>query len=188
MVRVIGDGSEQLGIMNVRDALRLARESDLDLVEVAPNANPPVCRILDYGKLKYLQEKKEREARKGQKSTDIREVRLRTRIGDEDVGTKVRKIRELLEDEARVKVSVVFRGREATHPELAIALLKRIVQELQEVSKLERPPLSEGRMLSIILAPGLAKSGKEDGPAAGPVQAEKKEEVTDAKAQNPQGR
>lgn len=153
----------------------MAREHDLDLVEVAPTASPPVCRILDYGKLKYLQEKKEREARKGQKSAEVREVRFRTRIGDHDVESKVRKVRELLDDGARVKVAVFFRGREVTHPELGIGLLKRIAEELQEISKLERPPLNEGRSLSIVLAPASTKPGR----------AERKEEVVDAKAENP---
>lgn len=173
-VRVIGANNEQLGILDVREAMRVAREHELDLVEVAPTASPPVCRILDYGKLKYLQEKKEREARKGQKSAEIREIRFRTRIGDHDVESKVRKVRELLDDGARVKVAVFFRGREVTHPELGIGLLKRIAEELQGISKLERPPLSEGRSLSIILAPAAVK----------PAMAEQKEEVADAKAKD----
>ncbi len=139
--------------MSTRDALNYARERDLDLVEVAPNANPPVCRVLDYGRLKYLQAKKEREAKKGHKSAELREVRVRPRIGEHDVDVKVRKVKELLDQGDKVKISVFFRGREQAHPELGIAVLRRIAEELKEQAKLERPPTQEGRAVNIVLIP-----------------------------------
>lgn len=173
-MRVIGNAGEQLGIMPLEQALRLAREKQLDLVEVAPHAQPPVCRLLDYGKLRYFQTKKEREARKAQKLTIVREVRFRPNISEHDMAPKTRKVRELLEEGAKVKLSVFFRGREVTHPELGLSLLKRIADELKEEAKLERPPALEGRSLSIVLAPAPRKAVK-----AG----EKREEVKeDAKA------
>ncbi|MFQ5861187.1 MAG: translation initiation factor IF-3, partial [Dehalococcoidia bacterium] len=130
-VRLIGSAGEQLGIVSREEALRLAMEQGLDLVEVAPQAEPPVCRILDYGRLRYLQAKKEREARKGQRSTALRQVRFRPNISDHDLSAKVRKARELLEGGAKVKVSVFFRGREVTHPENGMVLLKRVAEELK---------------------------------------------------------
>ena len=139
--------------MPVAQALNLARESGLDLVEVAPNASPPVCRILDYGKLRYLYSKKEREAKKSQKTSELREVRLRPRIGTHDFSAKVRKVKELIEDGSKVKVAVVFRGREVTHPELGFSLLKRVADQIQEDARLEKAPDMEGRAVSIILAP-----------------------------------
>ena len=120
-VLVITDEGEQLGTMAVSEALGLARQRGLDLVEVAPNAVPPVCRILDYGKLRYLYSKKEREAKKGQKTSELREVRLRPRIGTHDLSSKVRKVKELIDDGSKVKVAVVFRGREVTHPGIGLS-------------------------------------------------------------------
>ncbi len=146
--------------MPLDKALQLAREEGLDLVEVAPNAEPPVCRILDYGKLRYLHAKKEREARKNQKSTALREVRFRPNIGEHDLSSKVRKLKELLEDGAKVKVAVLFRGRQITHSELGLALLKQVADEVKEEAKLESPPALEGRSLSIILAPAAKKPEK----------------------------
>jgi len=159
-VHVIGNNGQPLGVMPIQEALRLAREQELDLVEVAPAASPPVCRILDYGKLKYLQGKKERETRKGRKAAEMREVRVKPRIGDHDIEAKVRKVRELLNDGAKVKVSVIFRGREITHPELGIQLLRRIAEEVQEDGKLEGPPAQLGRFLTVVLAPAKKKGEK----------------------------
>ena len=131
----------------------MARDQGLDLVEVAPNSDPPVCRILDYGKLRYLHSKKEREARKNQKFTELREVRFRPNIGDHDLFAKVRKIRELLNDGAKVKLAVRFRGREVAHSELGLALLKQVTDVMKEDARLETAPAMEGRSMSIILAP-----------------------------------
>ena len=158
-VHVIGHDGQQLGVMPIEEALRLARERELDLVEVAPTADPPVCRILDYGRLKYLQGKKERETRRGRKAAVVREVRVRPRIGTHDVEAKVRKVRQLLNDGAKVKVSVMFRGREITHPELGAQLLRRIAEDVQEEGKLESPPVQGPRSLSVVLAP-VGKKGK----------------------------
>lgn len=163
MVRVITEEGEQLGVMSLRDALTLAQERDADLVEVAPNAEPPVCRLLDYGKFKYTQTKKERESRKGQKSTDLREVRFRPTTGGHDIESKTRTIQKLLAEGNKVKVSVVFRGRAITHPELGVGMLKRVAESVQEQAKLERPPSMEGRMMSIILTPGVLAAGRRDG-------------------------
>ena len=158
---MITETGEQLGAMPVPEAINLARERGLDLVEVAPNATPPVCRVLDYGKLRYLYSKKEREAKKAQKSTALREVRLRTRIGDHDFRSKIRKVKELIGTGSKVKVAVVFRGREVTHREIGISLLKRVTGEIQAEARLEGPPSMEGRALSIILVPGARKSDRQ---------------------------
>jgi translation initiation factor IF-3 len=149
----------QLGVLAMKDALELAQERDLDLVEVAPNSEPPVCRLLDYGKFRYLQTTKERELRKGQKTNSMREVRFRPRIGRHDIEAKERLVQKLLGQGSKVKVSVMFRGREMEHPELAMRLLKGVVETLRENSKLEQAPSMEGRMMSIVLAPATAGIG-----------------------------
>ena len=150
---MIGEDGGQLGVMEVRRALQLAREADVDLVEVAPNSDPPVCRLLDYGKLRYLSSKKERESKKGQKNTDLREVRFRPNIGTHDLQSKTRKVRELILDGSKVKLTVRFRGREAAHQQLGLSVLKRVADELKDDVRLERPPALEGRALSMILIP-----------------------------------
>ena len=138
-------------------ALEMAREQGLDLVEVAPSARPPVCRILDYGKLRYLTSKKEREAKKSQRSTGLREVRFRPKIGEHDFSSKVRKVKELIGDGAKVKVAVVFRG---------ISLLKRVAELVQEDAKLEGPPGMEGRSVSMMLTPAVKKIPRKAEPVA----------------------
>ena len=174
-VLVISDSGEQLGTMTVPQALTMARERGLDLVEVAPTAAPPVCRILDYGKLRYLYSKKEREAKKGQKNAALREVRLRPNIGSHDFSSKIRKVKELIDDGSKVKVAVMFRGREHTHRELGVSLLKRVADEVQEEARLEGPPGMEGRAMSIVLVPGARRAEK------------KVAEVQDAQTEDPQG-
>ena len=150
---MIAEDGEQLGVMEVKRALQLARDADVDLVEVAPNSDPPVCRLLDYGKLRYLSSKKERESKKGQKSADLREVRFRPNIGSHDLASKTRKVKELILDGSKVKLTVRFRGREAAHQQLGLAVLKRVADELREEVRLEKPPSMEGRALSMILMP-----------------------------------
>lgn len=145
--------------MSVQDALALAQERRLDLVEVAPNADPPVCRLLDYGKFRYTQTKRDRDSRKSQKTTEIREIRFRPNIGQHDAEAKTRTIHKLLSEGNKVKVSVMFRGRAITHPELGVGLLRRVAESLQEEAKLEKAPSMEGRMLSIILAPRTRRDG-----------------------------
>ncbi len=175
-MRVIGEDGEQLGVMAVGRALQLARASDTDLVEVAPNSDPPVCRLLDYGKLRYLSSKKERESKKGQKSTDLREVRFRPNIGSHDLASKTRKVRELIQDGSKVKLTVRFRGREAAHQQLGLSVLKRVADELRDEVRLERAPVMEGRALSMILIPSLQRSEKTDQKAE-----QKVEDLADAK-------
>lgn len=163
---VVGEAGEQVGTMPTGKALEMAREQGLDLVEVAPSARPPVCRILDYGKLRYFTSKKEREAKKSQRSTGLREVRFRPKIGEHDFSSKVRKVKELIGDGAKVKVAVVFRGREVTHPDRGMSLLKRVAELVQEEAKLEGPPGMEGRSVSMMLTPVVKKTPRKAEPVA----------------------
>ena len=137
-------------------ALAIAREKNLDLVEVSPMAVPPVCKIMDWGRFKYEQAKKENEARKHQKTVEIKEIRMRPRTDDHDLEVKVRKIEEFLAEGDKVKVGVIFRGRELAHPELGRSVLERVTTELKGTAVLERTPLMEGKMMSMIVsrAPG----------------------------------
>ncbi|MEX2598449.1 MAG: translation initiation factor IF-3 [Dehalococcoidia bacterium] len=152
-VRVVDEQGGQLGVMSTRDALAMARERDLDLVEVAPNSVPPVCRLLDYGKFRYIQSTKEREMRKTSKTNAMREIRFRPRIGKHDIEAKERQVHKLLEEGSKVKVSVMFRGREMDHPEIAVNLLRQVHEALKDEAKLEQSPNMEGRFMSIILTP-----------------------------------
>jgi len=161
-VRVIGESGEQLGVMTLGDAIQMARQQELDLVEVAPNADPPVARMLDYGKLRYLYSKKERESRKSQKSTELREVRFRPNIGQHDLDAKLRKVKEFIGDGAKVKLTVRFRGRESVHQQVGLGLLKRVAEDLKDEIRLEKPPAMEGRALSMILIPNTTKTEKKD--------------------------
>ena len=156
-VRVIGGDGSQLGVMELNRALQLARDTEVDLVEVAPNSDPPVCRLLDYGKLLYLSSKKEKESKRGQKSTEQKEVRFRPNIGSHDLDSKIRKVREFIDDGSKVKLTVRFRGREAAHQQLGLSVLKRVADELKDDVRLERPPALEGRALSMVLIPSLQK-------------------------------
>ena len=183
--------------MDTRRALQMARDSEVDLVEVAPNSDPPVCRLLDYGKLLYLSSKKEKESKRGQKSTEQKEVRFRPNIGTHDLDAKVRKVREFINDGAKVKLTVRFRGREAAHQQLGLSVLRKVADELKDEVRLERPPALEGRALSMVLIPSLQKgeeraaqrgasprnqSGKSGNDNAGTTQPEQVEELADAKA------
>jgi len=138
--------------MPLNQALETARKHNLDLVEVAVTATPPVCRLLDYGKYRYEQIKKEREARKSQKVSLLREVRLRPKIGDHDFEAKARSVRKLMDKGHKVKVTILFRGREVTHPEFGRRLLQRMADIVNEVASMERQPLMEGRRMNIILS------------------------------------
>ena len=145
-----------IGVMSSVQALALAREKNLDLVEVSPMAVPPVCKIMDWGRFKYEQAKKENEARKHQKTVEVKEIRMRPRTDDHDLEVKVRKIEEFLAEGDKVKVGVIFRGRELAHPELGRSVLERVTTELKGTAVLERTPLMEGKMMSMIVsrAPG----------------------------------
>jgi translation initiation factor IF-3 len=158
-VRVIGDSGEQLGVMPLMDARRMARERDLDLVEVAPTAQPPVCRLLNFGKFKYEQTKKERQSQKSQKSTGLREVRMRPKIGQHDIDFKVRLVKKLLEEGNKVKILVIFRGREIVYPHLGKALVEGVIELLGEAAKVERGIGMEGRSMTVILSPGKSRKG-----------------------------
>jgi translation initiation factor IF-3 len=152
-VRLIDENGAQLGIVPTREALRIARERELDLIEVAPNAQPPVCRIMDYGKHKYQQAKRDREQHKRSKPTEVRLLRLKPQIGSHDLDIKVRKLRELLMDGNKVRIQLRFRGREISHPELGTKLLNKIASALAEDSVVEGSPRFEGRMMNMLLAP-----------------------------------
>lgn len=160
-VRLIDDEGGQLGVVPLYQALELAREKGLDLVEVAPNAVPPVCRILDYGKFKYEQSKKEREARKHQHNVVLREIRMKPKIDEHDVDFKTRTVEKLLKEGDKVKVSVMMRGRELAHPEIGRAILARIFERVKDHGVIEKPAGQEGRHITMILAPGVAKAPKE---------------------------
>ena len=152
-VRVIGADSEQLGILGRNDAIALAREHGLDLVEVAAAADPPVCRIMDYGKFKYETQKKKQEAKKRQTIVQIKEIKVRPKTVDHDFESKFRHIRRFLEDGDRVKVTVYFRGREIVHTDRGLAILERIISDVKEVGKVEQEPKAEGRTLQMLLTP-----------------------------------
>lgn len=165
--------------MTLRQGIELAREQGLDLVEVAATATPPVCRLLDFGKYKYEQERKDREARKGQKVSTLREMRLRPQIDDHDLDAKLRVVGKMLDDGDKVKVSVIFRGRELAHTENGWKLLQRLVETLKEKVAIDKPPSMEGKRMIMVLAP--SKRGKQ---AAPPVAAAVSGSA-DAKAKNP---
>ncbi len=152
-VRLIDENGKQLGIYPTREALRLAEERGLDLVEVAGNANPPVCRLLDYGKFMYERARREREARKAQKQIDVKEIRLKPKIADHDVMVKTTQARKFLADGAKVRVRVRFRGREITHLDIARKLLDRIAEQMSDVATVEQAPAMEGNTMLMILAP-----------------------------------
>ena len=149
--------------MSPMRALDIARDRDLDLVEVAANANPPVCRLMDYGRYKYEQAKKENEARKNQRTVTLKEIRIHPRTDDHDIDVRVRKIQEFLADGDRVRVSVQFRGAEMRHPDIGRKLLDQIAEVLKGIATIERPPVMEGRMMSMIMsrAPGWEPPKKE---------------------------
>lgn len=152
-MRVVADEGEQLGIMSGRDALNLALERHMDLVEIAPNAKPPVCRIMDYGKYRYEQQKREKEARKKQKTFDIKEVKLRPGIEDHDFDVKFKNAVRFLEDGDKVKVTIMFRGRELSHPELGEVLLTKMAKRLEDLAVVERAAKLEGKNMIMIVAP-----------------------------------
>jgi len=152
-VRVVAPDGEQIGVKKLNEALWLADQLDLDLVEVAPNANPPVCRLMDYGRYKYEQSVKDREARKKQTRTQIKELRMRVRIGEHDFDITKRKTREFLEDHDKVKVTIRFRGRERERPDFGRDLMDKLATEVAEFGTVEQPPAIEGGSMTMVLAP-----------------------------------
>lgn len=159
-LRVIDEEGEQLGIMSSREALQLAMERELDLVEIAPQANPPVCKIIDYGKFRYEQQKREKNQRKHQHQQQLKEVRLHPRTDTHDIDFKTRHAREFLAEGHKVKFSVVFRGREMTHQEIGRELLQGIIDALADTAKIDQAIRMDGRNMSLIMAPELAKKKK----------------------------
>ena len=164
-VRVVAPDGEQIGVKKLNEALWLAEQLDLDLVEVAPNAKPPVCRLMDYGRYKYEQSVKQREARKKQTRTTIKELRMRVRIGDHDFDITRRKAHEFLENGDKVKVTIRFRGRENERPAFGKNLMDRLADELTDVAVVEQAPKVEGASMTMVLAPirkGRARSAREE--------------------------
>jgi len=152
-VRLIGADGEQVGVVPTEEALELAQTEDLDLVEVAPDAKPPVARLLDYSKYKYEQEQKAKAARKHQQQVNVREIKLRPKIADHDYETKKSHVMRFLRNRDKVKVTIMFRGREQAHPERGRALLQRLFGDVEELATIESEPLQEGRNMSMLLAP-----------------------------------
>jgi translation initiation factor IF-3 len=170
-VRVIADDGTQLGILGAREALALAQEKGLDLVEVSPTARPPVCRIMDYGKFKYEQSKRERKARKKQHVMHLKEVKLRPKVAEHDYDFKVEHARQFLEKRDKVKFTVTFRGREMAHQELGHQMLQQVIADLAEIATPESIPRSEGRTLVMIMLPKAPKIGAPAAPATPPATA-----------------
>jgi len=152
-VRLIDENGAQLGVMPTQQALQIARDRNYDLIEVAPNAQPPVCRIMDYGKHKYEQAKRERETRRKSKTSEVRLLRMKPQIGQHDLDIKIRKLRQLLDHGDKVRISLRFRGREMSRPELGRQLLDRIAGSLEDVAQVEGTVRREGRMMNMMLSP-----------------------------------
>ena len=152
-VRLIGDQGEQLGIMSAQEALKIAVEKELDLVKIAPGSNPPVCKVMDYGKFRFEQAKKEKEAKKNQRVIEIKEIRMSPGIGENDFNTKLKNGQKFLTDGDRVKVSVRFRGREMAHTEIGEQLLKDFAAKCADIATLDKNPKLEGRNMSMFLSP-----------------------------------
>jgi translation initiation factor IF-3 len=152
-IRLIAEDGQQVGVMPTKDALAMAAEAHLDLVEVAPQANPPVCRIMDYGKFKYQQSKKQQEARRRQTTIQVKEVKVRPKIEEHDMAFKLKHIRRFLADRDKVKVTMIFRGREMAHQDRGYAILKQMAEALVDVALVEQEPKHEGRTLFMIMAP-----------------------------------
>lgn len=165
-VRLIGPDGQNLGVVPIDKALRIAQEAELDLVEVAAGATPPVCRVMDFGKFLYERTKKEREARKAQTKIEVKEIRLRPKTNEHHRGFKTRDARRWLEDGMKVRVTIRFRGREITYPEIALEDLKEIAQELADIATVEQLPNMEGRTMTMVLAPVKAPRKKAVEPTA----------------------
>ena len=170
-VRLIGPENEPLGVVSLSEALRLAGEADVDLVEVVAAANPPVCRLIEYGKFKYHEQKKAAEAKSKQKVIEVKEIKFRPGTDDGDYNIKMRNIKRFLEEGDKCKITLRFRGREITHQELGLALLQRIRDELGDLIQVEQFPKLEGRQMIMMIAPGRKKSGGAAKPAAEPAAA-----------------
>lgn len=165
-VRVIDDQGKQVGVVPTFEALRMAQDRNLDLVEVAPNAQPPVCRIIDFGKFMYERTKKEREAKKGQKAIEIKELRIRPKTNWYHTGFKLKRVREFLKDGNKIRVRVIFRAREITHIAIGREILEKVAVELADAATIEQAPLMDGKSMIMLLAPGAMKGGADAARAA----------------------
>jgi translation initiation factor IF-3 len=166
-VRLIGDDGKQIGVIKTADALKYAQERDLDLVEVAPESRPPVCRVLDYSKYKYEQTQKQKAARKHQQQIVIREIKFRPKIAEHDYATKKGHVERFLRNGDKVKVTIMFRGREVTHPERGEMILTRLSEELEDLAAVAQRPIQDGRNMTMMLDPLKAKEAKPEKPARG---------------------
>ncbi|MBX9634525.1 MAG: translation initiation factor IF-3 [Magnetospirillum sp.] len=152
-IRLVGAEGEMIGVVTLREGLVMAEEAGLDLVEVSPNAEPPVCKILDFGKFKYEVQKKKNEAKKKQKVIEVKEIKLRPSIDDNDYGVKMRNMRKFLEEGDKVKVTLRFRGRELAHQDLGMRVLERVRDDLEDLGKVEQIPKMEGRQMVMVISP-----------------------------------
>ena len=179
-VRLIGDDGNQIGVLKTPEALAYAQERDLDLVEVAPDARPPVCRVLDYSKYKYEQNQKQKAARKHQTQINVREIKFRPKIAQHDYDTKKGHVMRFLRDQSKVKVTIMFRGREMAHPERGEMILNRLAEDLGELATIEQRPQQDGRNMTMMLGPTTKAAEKsEDGDASAP------EAPAEAEAESP---
>jgi translation initiation factor IF-3 len=190
-VRLVGEDGKQIGVVKTAEALAYAQERDLDLVEVAPEARPPVCRVLDYSKYKYEQAQKQKAARRHQQQITVREIKFRPKIAQNDYDTKKGHVTRFLMNKDKVKITIMFRGREVTHPERGIALLERLAGELSDIAVVEQTPLQDGRNMTMLLAPSKAVlAADKEKPADGELRAERgansrPQAESDANSQSP---
>ena len=181
-VRLVGPAGEQVGIVRVEDALRLAQEADLDLVEVAPDARPPVCKLMDYGKFKYEADMKAREARRNQANTVLKEIRFRLKIDPHDYGTKKGHVERFLKAGDKVKVMIMFRGREQSRPEMGVRLLQRLADDVAELGSIESMPRQDGRNMIMVLGPTKKKADVKNEQRRRAREAEAAKQVSDHEA------
>jgi translation initiation factor IF-3 len=187
-VRLIGAEGEQLGVVEINEALKRAQAANLDLVEVAPNSKPPVTRLLDYSKYKYEQEQKQKQARKHQQQVNVREIKLRPKIASHDYETKKGHVERFLRHQDKVKVTIMFRGREQAHPERGRALLHKLFEDLEGLATIESAPLQEGRNMSMLLAPSkeAAKLAEDGQPPSDETAAEASPDAPEASPDAPE--
>jgi translation initiation factor IF-3 len=188
-VRLIDETGQQVGVMKADEALRYAQQRDLDLVEVAPEARPPVCRVLDYSKYKYEQAQKQKAARKHQQQINVREIKFRPKIAEHDYATKKGHVERFLRHKDKVKVTIMFRGREVTHPERGVMILDRLAEDLENLAIVEQRPIQDGRNMTMMLGPSkavLAGTVDEDAAAAAAAEAAAEADIDGAPAVEPE--
>ncbi len=186
-LRVIGEDGEQLGIMSAEEALKIAEERDLDLVKISPQAKPPVCKIMDYGKFRFEQAKREKEAKKNQRVMEVKEIRMSPGIGENDLNTKLKSAQKFIADGDRVKVSIRFRGREMAHTNIGEQILREFAAKCEETANMDKEPKLEGRNMSMFLSPksaaAIKKAQKEKAKAEAAAKAQAEAEAEEAKTE-----